>query len=96
MSLNGDHDYYHQVQLQLYVSSDLYDWCDFCVFSNYGVMVERITLDMEWVQKYIDQLEHYYDEYVLPEIVYPVLKRRLLPYLVSTMTHFAVLGPATL
>ncbi len=34
-------------------------------------MVERLTLDVEWVQIYIPHLEHYFDEFVLPEIVYP-------------------------
>ena len=31
IQLRIDHQYYHQVQLQLYVASDLCQWCDFCI-----------------------------------------------------------------
>ena len=34
------HQYYDQVQLQLYVSSELCKWCDFCVYTNKVLMIE--------------------------------------------------------
>ena len=69
--LKRNHGYYHQVQLQLYVGMDLYDWCDFCVYTLKGVAVERIYADTEWC---IPELESYFDAYMLPEIISPVYK----------------------
>ena len=34
------HQYYHQVQLQLFVGVDKYDWCNFCVYTPKGIEVE--------------------------------------------------------
>ena len=39
--LKPTHAYYHQVQLQFYVGSDLYSWCDFCVFTSKGLEMGR-------------------------------------------------------
>ena len=72
--LNHYHIYYHQVQLQLFVSMDKHAWCDFCVFTLHGVAVERIWLDTEWCNKYIPELESYFDVYILPEMILPKLK----------------------
>lgn len=72
--LKRDHQYYHQVQLQLAVSMDVCHWCDFCVYTLHGVAVERIWLDIDWYNKYILELESYFDGYMLPEIVFPKLK----------------------
>lgn len=74
LHLKRDHPYYHQVQLQLYVCMDMCDWCDFCVYTLKGVAIERIFLDTEWCDKYILELESYFDAYMLPEIVFPRLK----------------------
>lgn len=72
--LKRNHRYYHQVQLQLYVGMDLYNWCDFCVYTLKGVAVERIYADTEWCNLYIPELESYFDAYMLPEIVNPMYK----------------------
>ena len=72
--LKRTHKYYHQVQLQLYVTSDLYTWCDFCIYTTKGVLVERIFSDPEWIKKSIDELDDYFDSEILPEIVYPMHK----------------------
>ena len=69
--LNDKHEYYHQVQLQLYVGMDLYHWCDFCVFTLKGIEVQRIWLDTSWCNKYVPELESYFDAYMLPEILQP-------------------------
>ena len=69
----SDH-YYHQVQLQLFVIMDMYDWCDFCVYIPKGIEVERIWFDTEWHQKYVVELDRYYDAYLLPEIMNPLHK----------------------
>ena len=74
MRLKRNHQYYHQVQLQLFVCSDMYQWCDFCVYTTKGVMVERLYLDVNWIQDYVPQLRHYYVNFMLPELVYPTCK----------------------
>lgn len=73
-ALKRSHQYYDQVQLQLYVSADFSDWCDFCVYTTKGVMIERIYADHEWATRAIGQLNDYFDNVMLPEIVYPLYK----------------------
>ena len=74
LKLKCEHPYYHQVQQQLYVSQDLFSWCDFCVFTTKGCLVARITLDDKWVDECIPKLESYFEEVMLEEIVNPRLK----------------------
>ena len=40
LHLKQSHVYYHQVQLQLYVASDLCSWCDFVVYTTKDIGVE--------------------------------------------------------
>lgn len=68
------HAYYHQVQVQLFVSSDLFSWCDFCVYTTKGVLVERIFTDYDWIDKYVPILKEYFNDQVLPELLYPMYK----------------------
>lgn len=56
IKLKRNHSYYHQVQLQIYVCSDICNWCDFCVYTTKGIAVEHITVDREWIQKCIPEL----------------------------------------
>ena len=74
LHLKRQHSYYHQVQLQLYIGMDMYHWCDFCMCTMKGVAVERISLDIEWCNTNITELESYFDMYMLPEIVSSKLK----------------------
>ena len=62
------------MQLQLYVSSDKYSFCDFCVYTPVDVAVERIYQCKEWERKHIPELEEYFDTHMLPEIVDPFYK----------------------
>ena len=71
VSLNGipclkrDHEYYHQVQLQLYVTRSMAKWCDFCVYSLRGVFVQRIFPD-KCCQKYaISKLDNFFTHILL-------------------------------
>ena len=57
--LKHKHNYFHQVQLQLFVSGDMFSWCDFCVYTPVGVAVERIYPCKEWQSMYIPKLEDY-------------------------------------
>ena len=73
-TLKKSHRYYHQVQLQLYVSADFCEWCDFCVYTTKGILIEGIYPDPEWVKNRITQLTDYFESEILPEIVYPLYK----------------------
>ena len=74
MHLKRDHTYYHQVQLQLFVSMDMCHWCDFCIYTLKGVATERIWLDTDWCNLHISELKSYYDAYMIPEIISGNLK----------------------
>ena len=74
LKLKHEHHYYHQVQQRLYVSEDLFCWCDFCVFTTKGCLVTRITLDDKWVEECIPKLQSYFEEGMLEEIINPHLK----------------------
>ena len=68
LHLKRNHQYFHQVQLQLYVGSDLFSWCDFCVYTPVDVAVERIYPSKEWQSTNIPELENYFDRHMLPDI----------------------------
>lgn len=70
--LNRNHQYYHQVQLQLHTSCA--PWCDFCVYTTKNVGVERIYPDERWQSEEVARLDNYFHEYILPEIVCPKVK----------------------
>ena len=72
--LKRNHQYFHQVQLQLYVSRDMHSFCDFCIYTPIEVAVERIYPCKEWEDTCIPHLEDYYDKYMLPEIIDPLYK----------------------
>ena len=78
--LKVTHQYYHQVQLQLLIDSDIFVWCNFCIYNTKGVLVQRIFLDLKWCTDNIPKLEEYYDNFMLPEIVFPQNKP---PYFLS-------------
>ena len=71
LQLKRNHQYYHQVQLQLYVASDICKWCDFCIYTTKGVVIERIYFDNTWLTESYSKLESYFFEVMLPEINFP-------------------------
>ena len=72
ISLKRDHEYYHQVQLQLYITSA--NWCDFCVYTTKGIAIESIYPDMGWQVRNLPKLQYFYDNILLPEILVPRIK----------------------
>jgi len=52
----------------------MFGWCDFCVYTPVNVATEKIYPCKELQSTYIPELEDYYDRYMLPEIVNPLLK----------------------
>lgn len=71
LHLKNTHAYYHQVQLQLYVSCNYAKWCDFCVYTTCGIATERIYPDPEWEGTYCTELDDYYMGSILPELISP-------------------------
>ena len=57
ITLSQNHQYYHQVQLQLYTSCA--SWCDFCAYTTkdiHHVAIERIYPDDHWQFEAVPQL----------------------------------------
>ena len=73
LQLKRQHNYYHQVQLQLYCHPDA-AWCDFFVYTSNDCECERVYRDIEWQQQSVPELERYFDEWVAPELIRPQYK----------------------
>ena len=67
--LKRRHDYYYQVQCQLYCCK--VEWCDFIVRTNKDLHIERIHRDNDWFQQQMDKLTTFYFEALLPELACP-------------------------
>lgn len=63
------HDYYHQVQAQLYCAGR--QWCDFVLRTNKDLHIERIEIDKPWQEKNIQKLKDFYFSSLLSEFAYP-------------------------
>ncbi len=74
IQLKRNHSYYHQVQLQLFAAHDKCHWCDFCIYVNGQVAVERIFPDLQWQSTICPQLDNYFFSHILPELVCPKFK----------------------
>ena len=74
LQLKRTHSYYHQVQLQLYVCGDKAAFCDFCIFTLKGVLVERILPDKQWQENEAIKLDNYFMDHILQELIYPTHK----------------------
>ena len=90
IQLKREHQYYHQVQLQLFIASDLCHWCDFCIYTTKGVTVERIFPDSLWRQKNCPVLENYFFDFMLSELVYPQHKPSYFPKIIQRLFHLHV------
>ena len=70
VTLKVRHNYYYQVQGQLAILN--LDWCDFIVWTNKDLHVERVKVDHGfWQQQCLPKLRSYYYNIMLPEIIYP-------------------------
>ena len=65
--LPHSHCYYAQVQGELAITNK--EWCDFVVFSNNEVVVDRILADLEYWNHLEEKLEEFYVHHVIPEIL---------------------------
>ena len=56
--------------MQLHVSPKS-KWCDFCVYTTCGIAIEMIYPDPLWEDSFCSQLDNYYMQHVLPELLSP-------------------------
>ncbi|XP_039513627.1 uncharacterized protein LOC120469007 [Pimephales promelas] len=73
LHLKRNHEYYHQVQLHMYVCNIQY--CDFVVWTKQDVTINRINRDEEMLQAVLPKAEVFFKQCVLPEL----LTRRMDP-----------------
>ena len=67
LHLPADHGYYTQVQGEMAILG--VEWCDFVVYSNGMVVVDRILADAEYWENLEEKLEHFYLYHVVPELL---------------------------
>ncbi|CAN7982444.1 unnamed protein product, partial [Ixodes hexagonus] len=68
--LSTKHFFYYQIQGQLHITGRKF--CDFIVYTEHGIDVQRIQKDEEFWQTEMEPfLTRFYKECVLPEIVDP-------------------------
>ena len=67
--LKRRHDYYFQVQCQLYCTDR--NWCDFVLRTNKDIHIERIYRDKKWWGVQMTKLRKFYFTALLPELACP-------------------------
>jgi len=67
LHLPTDHSYYAQVQGEMAILG--VEWCDFVVYSNGTVAVDRILADADYWKNLEEKLEQFYFYNVVPELL---------------------------
>lgn len=62
LKLKKDHDYYHQIQGQLFISNKL--CCDLCVWTSVNFEVIRICRDNSWTPNIAKLIDFYFNKFV--------------------------------
>ena len=71
LRLKRNHSYFAQVQGQMAIGGR--PWCDFVVYTNKGISIERIEFDRRhWEEELLPKLQSFYDNCLAPELVSPV------------------------
>ena len=60
--LNREHDYYHQVQGELYATGA--SWCDFVMWTTKGCLIIRVYPNPLWVAECIPKLMAFYEKVI--------------------------------
>ncbi len=68
-SLRSRHNYYYQVQCQLYCCN--LEWCDFVVHTEKDMHIERIERNKDWWEEQLPKLKEFYFNSLLPELASP-------------------------
>jgi len=67
LHLPEKHPYYAQVQGEMAILN--VEWCDFVVYSNGAVVVDRILADLDYWTELNEALDSFYVQYVVTEIL---------------------------
>ena len=69
IKVKRDHAYFHQVQMQLFVTKC--DYCDFILWTKKddSLCVERITFDSEFFQKELELARTFFIKCIIPELL---------------------------
>ena len=67
LMLKKEHAYYYQVQMQLALCKLAY--CDFVMWTNKDLAVERISADEHFFRSRLDNLQHFFVYGIMPEIM---------------------------
>ncbi len=78
-TLKKDHNYYYQIQGQLGICG--LPWCDFVVFFQRGLIIERILFDRAFWSQMASQLTVFYHEHMLPIITASLTHQQFVNYL---------------
>lgn len=79
VTLKKRHNYYYKIQGQLAILN--LEWCDFAVWTNVDLHVERVKVDREfWRLQCLRKLDSYYHNIMLPEVVYPRYPLNIIEY----------------
>jgi hypothetical protein len=65
--LKRDHAYYYQVQAQLHCTGAPY--CDFILYTNEDIFVERIEVDLSFLEENIAKAKVLFENSILPELL---------------------------
>ena len=72
MCVNENHQYYYQMQQQLFCAER--KWVDFVASDGYAVFVKGILLDQDFWNRNLRRLERFYYNVVWLELAYPRVK----------------------
>ena len=65
--LDKKHQYYFQVQTQLFVTKKAF--CDFIVWSQGGLRVDQIYQDDEFFEMHLPAVTHFFKYSILPDLL---------------------------
>ncbi|XP_030846196.1 uncharacterized protein LOC115926045 [Strongylocentrotus purpuratus] len=65
--LKRNHPYYDQIQAQLAVTGR--SWCDFFVYKDSGVFLERIERDPQWQGSFVMDMDRFFWRFIVPVLV---------------------------
>ena len=75
LSVNENHQYYYQMQQQLFCAER--KWVDFVASDGYTLFVKRVLLDHDFWTRNLPRLQRFYYNVILLELAYPRVKNGL-------------------
>lgn len=67
LTLDNEHMYYYQVQLQMFCTT--LEYCDFVVWSPKCIFIERIPYNQEFIKTHISKALEFHKQVIMPEIL---------------------------